>query len=300
MELFFINFSINDKIDNEWIKNNCYVAGGACVSNFTRQPINDIDIYFKTKDARDYFINNFDDEDRYITKDSDVFKAMALYDEKLDRKEIELGEQLIFNNVKVGSKSFKKDDKQYISYLITIKCLYYDFEIPQQLFKKQKWMLENGYDFVLLERNHYDVNEDCFLGNKSITLKSNNGNEKLTYQFILRFYGEPKKMMDETFDFQHCKIAYDLKERRYIASQETWECLSKREIKYVNSFYPISSLKRLYKYSKKGFYYNNDEFVKIIKDIKKVDVDNKFVLEDQLIGYYEDFDYNCVFKEIEL
>ena len=53
----------------------------------------------------------------------------------------------------------------------------------------------------------------------------------------------------------------------------------------------MSSLKRLYKYGGRGFSWNNDEFVKIIRDIHKVDTDNKFVMEDQLIGYYEDFDY---------
>jgi hypothetical protein len=57
----------------------------------------------------------------------------------------------------------------------------------------------------------------------------------------------------------------------------------------------VSSLKRLYKYGGRGFSWNNDEFVKIIRDIHKVDTDNKFVMEDQLIGYYEDFDYNDVF-----
>ena len=118
----------------------------------------------------------------------------------------------------------------------------------------------------------------------------------LVYQFILKdFMVIPQEMMDETFDFQHCKIAYDLSSRDYIATKETWECLSKRELRYINSFYPISSIKRLYKYGHRGYKWNNDEFVKIIRDIHNVDVNNKFVLEDQLIGYYEDFDYNYVF-----
>ncbi|MBV4307741.1 hypothetical protein KSZ74_22410, partial [Parabacteroides distasonis] len=76
-------------------------------------------------------------------------------------------------------------------------------EIPEPLFQKQRWMFDNGYDYVLLERNHFEVNDKDFLGNKSITLKRND----MVYQFILRFYGDAQEMMDKTFDFQHCKIA---------------------------------------------------------------------------------------------
>lgn len=299
MELLIKGFDVSNELNEEWIKENCYIAGGACVSNATRSKINDIDVYFKTKEARDFFMKNFEYEDKYITKDSDIFKALVSYEEKLESKEIEIGKKINFGEIGINSRLSKINEKEFISYLITIKCLYYDFEIPEPLLKKQKWMLENGYDYVLLERNHYDVNGEYFLGNKSITIIRKINNEALTYQFILRFYGDPEKMMDETFDFQHCKIAYDLKTKEYICSKETWECLSKRVIKYVNSFYPISSLKRLYKYANRGYLYTNDEFVKIIKDIHKIDVENKYIIEDQMIGYYEDFDYNCVFKEDE-
>lgn len=56
MQLLIKDLNISDLINNQWIMDNCYIAGGACVSNATRQPIHDVDIYFKTKDARDLFI----------------------------------------------------------------------------------------------------------------------------------------------------------------------------------------------------------------------------------------------------
>ncbi len=175
------------------------------------------------------------------------------YEELLKSNSIEFGDTKKYGKIEI--KTGKIND---------IKCfLVDDMKISFEIFEKQKWLLENGYDYVLAERNHFEVENDTFLGNKSITIKMND----LTYQFILRFYGEPKQVMDETFDFQHCKIAYDLETDKYIASEETWECLSKREIKYVNSFYPVSSLKRLYKYASRGYKYTANEFIKIIKDI---------------------------------
>lgn len=286
MQLLIKDLNISYTINNQWIMDNCYIAGGACVSNATRQPIHDVDIYFKTKDARDLFIEQVGD-DKYITKTSNEWQALLMYDSLLTGKVIEVGNDKCFDELKIKISSDKRKDN--VIYLIEADVSL--IEVPEPLFRKQKWMFDNGYDYVLLERNHFEVDENGFMGNRSITLKRND----MVYQFILRFYGDPQEMMDKTFDFQHCKIAYDLATREYITTQETWEALSKRELHYVNSFYPISSLKRLYKYGKRDFKWDNDEFVKIIRDIHKVDTDNKFVMEDQLIGYYEDFDYNDVF-----
>ena len=286
MQLLIKDLNLSDTINNQWIMDNCYIAGGACVSNATRQPIHDVDIYFKTQDARNLFIEQIGDN-KYITKTSSVWQALLMYDSLLTGKAIEVGDDKHFNELGTEISSYKS--KENIIYTVDTDVV--QTEVPEPLFQKQKWMFDNGYDYLLLERNHFEVDENDFMGNKSITLKRND----MVYQFILRFFGDPQEMMDKTFDFQHCKIAYDLATREYISTQETWEALSKRELHYVNSFYPMSSLKRLYKYGGRGFKWNNDEFVKIIRDIHKVDTDNKFVMEDQLIGYYEDFDYNDVF-----
>lgn len=286
MQLLIKDLNLSDTINNQWIMDNCYIAGGACVSNATRQPIHDVDIYFKTQDARDLFIEQIGD-DKYITKTSNEWQALLMYDSLLTGKVIEVGDDKYFDELKIKISSYKA--KENIIY--TVDTDVRQTEVPEPLFRKQRWMFDNGYDHVLLERNHFEVDEKDFMGNKSITLKRND----MVYQFILRFFGDPQEMMDKTFDFQHCKIAYDLAAREYIATQETWEALSKRELYYVNSFYPVSSIKRLYKYGGRGFSWNNDEFVKIIRDIHKVDTSDKFVMEDQLIGYYEDFDYNDVF-----
>ncbi len=49
MQLLIKGLKVTEEIDEEWIKENCYIAGGCCVSHATRSPINDVDIYFKTK-----------------------------------------------------------------------------------------------------------------------------------------------------------------------------------------------------------------------------------------------------------
>ncbi len=295
MQLLIKDLNITYELNHEWIMQNCYIAGGACVSNATRQPIHDIDLYFKTKEARDFFIEKIDGGIFYISKKEDLWKSLVIYDSLLESKAINVGEECQYiGNLKISSSEEEIDNKKVVCYLFEND--YKSYVIPKPLFDKQKWMFNNGYDYVLLERNHFEVDDSTFYGNKSITLKKNG----LIYQFILRFYGDPKEMMEETYDFQHCKIAYDLAENKYIASEDTWKCLSRRELIYVNSYYPISSIKRLYKYAERGFKFTTDEFVKIVKDISKMNLDNKFIIEDQVIGYYEDFDYNDVFEEPKL
>lgn len=295
MQLLIKDLKISTEINEEWISENCYIAGGACVSNFTRSPIHDVDIYFKTKKARKFFMEKSGYLERYFEKNSILWTSLIYYSNRIEDEEIEIGDE---SEVKIGDEKFviSSEMQQIDSENVLVYVIDGTDYIPKPLFEKQKWMFENGYDYVLIERNHFDVDGKTFLGNKSITFEiDRDGTEKMRYQFILRFCGNPEEMMDKTFDFQHCKIAYDLKTHEYIASPETYQCLSRRELKYVNSFYPISSLKRMRKYEARGYKYSTNEFVKIIRDIHNVDVDNKFVLEDQLIGYYEDFDYNQVF-----
>lgn len=292
MQLLFKNFEINNDINNEWILENCYVAGGACVSNYTRKQINDVDIYFKTKEARDFFMKHYDHSDKYITKDEDLWKCLLDIDsiegtDTLTKKYEDSGFE-----IEREMRSISKDE-QVLCYNIVGEGT-----VAKPLLEKQKWMFEHGYDYVLLHNTYFNVegSDDTFLGNKSITIKHND----IKYQFILRFYGEPEQMMNDTFDFQHCKIAYDLKERKYIASEETWQALCKKELIYVNSYYPISSLKRLNKYHSRDFRYSNDTFLNILKDISKLDLNDKYLVEDQMIGYYEDFNYDVVFNDLNI
>lgn len=287
MQLLMKGFEVNSEINEAWIKENCYIAGGACVSHYNRTKINDVDIYFKTKDALQYFMHEFGYNEYYFEKDADDWKALVEYVDKINKKEIEIGTKLKLYDFELTSYLYKDlDDKEY-TYIV-----FSDFSVPLPLYEKQCWMFEHGYEYVLAERNYFQVKNGVYLGNKSVTFEEND----LKYQFILRFVGEPQEMMDNTFDFQHCKIAYDLKTNEYIAEQATWEALSRKELVYTNSYYPVSSIKRYYKYKDRGYRISEKVLLDILKSIKNVDFDNKFEVEDQLIGYYEDFNYDAVFR----
>ena len=100
MQLLIKDLNISDTINNQWIMDNCYIAGGACVSNATRQPIHDVDIYFKTKDARDLFIEQAGD-DKYIKKTSSEWQALLMYDSLLTGKVIEIGDDKHFDELSI-------------------------------------------------------------------------------------------------------------------------------------------------------------------------------------------------------
>lgn len=110
MQLLIKDLNLTKTITADWIMQNCYIAGGACVSNATRQPIHDVDIYFKTKEARDLFINELGD-DKYITKKSNEWKALVMYDSLLSGGIIDVGDDKQFNELNIKISSDKEDDK---------------------------------------------------------------------------------------------------------------------------------------------------------------------------------------------
>lgn len=55
MELLIKGLELTTTINEDWIRENCYIAGGACVSNFTRSPIHDVDIYISKQNKQEIF-----------------------------------------------------------------------------------------------------------------------------------------------------------------------------------------------------------------------------------------------------
>ena len=57
-----------------------------------------------------------------------------------------------------------------------------------------------------------------------------------------------------------------------------------KELFYIGSKYPICSLVRTRKFIKRGWQINAGQYVKISFQISKLDLENIYVLEDQLVG----------------
>ena len=83
-------------------------------------------------------------DDKYITKTSNEWQALLMYDSLLTGKVIEVGNDKCFDELKIKISSDKRKDN--VIYLIEADVSL--IEVPEPLFRKQKWMFDNGYDYV--------------------------------------------------------------------------------------------------------------------------------------------------------
>lgn len=102
-------------------------------------------------------------------------------------------------------------------------------------------------------------------------------------QLIMRFVGEPDEI-HENYDFVHCTNYWDSNTGKVVLRVEALEALLTRELRYVGSRYPLSSIIRTRKFIKRGWSINAGQFVKMAMQLNLLNLLDPEVLEDQLIG----------------
>lgn len=115
-----------------------------------------------------------------------------------------------------------------------------------------------------------------FLTDNAITLS-----ERI--QLIVRFYGSPS-IIHRNFDFVHCMSYWESRNRKLHLNPEAMESIMSRELKYVGSLYPVSSVVRMRKFLRKGWWINAGQILKILLQISELNLHDITVLEEQLTG----------------
>lgn len=118
--------------------------------------------------------------------------------------------------------------------------------------------------------------EPIFITSNAITL-----NNKI--QLITRFYGDAEEI-HKNFDYVHATNYWLSSTRKVYTNPKALESLLTKELKYIGSLYPVSSIFRLRKFIKRGFYINTGELLKIMWQVSKLDFEDMEVLKDQLLG----------------
>jgi hypothetical protein len=100
-------------------------------------------------------------------------------------------------------------------------------------------------------------------------------------QFITRFTGSPEEI-HKNFDFAHVK-SY-MTSKGLVLDTFAMQCILTKELKYIGSRYPLSSIIRTRKFIKRGWTCGASEYLKMIYDVSNLDLNSVEVLKDQLIG----------------
>lgn len=303
--------SIDDKALVDKIKKDIIVTGGCITSMLLNEKVNDFDVYLKTKDSllslSEYYTRKFNEKND--GKKNRV--GHPLHTWVLDGQSVEK-----WKNGEIALSSFAYDYPDF-KYSEVNEWVYNDEDKSdtQKVMSRVSGMLLNTQpDRVKIMVNsdgiaedsdsiadaaEYDIDayldalgdadeidakeiengagkyEPVFLSTNAITLSRK-------IQIVVRFYGKPEEI-HENYDFVHT-TNYWTYETGAVLNQRALEAILNKELHYVGSKYPICSLVRTRKFIKRGWQINAGQYVKMAFQISHLNLENIYVLEDQLIG----------------
>ena len=276
------------------------VTGGSIVSMLQQEPVNDYDIYFKTRElalrvARFYlwqfkgqneehlvsYIELLDPRSeahggtgawRPLGKTSDgeygeinsVEWAMALQTTGRFR--------IVIKSAGIASSMGQDETYAYFESLPDqegegyIEALTKADETDNDV-----WVSEEAKN-VAEKGDHYPK----FISGNAITLAGD-------LQVMIRFFGEPKDI-HANYDFIHCTCYYTSWDKHLELPQAALEAIITKELRYVGSLYPLCSIIRLRKFIKRGWWVNAGQILKMTMQLNDLDLTDVDVLEDQLTG----------------
>ena len=245
--------SIDDEKVAKLVKRDAIITGGAIASMLLKEPVNDFDIYFKTKETvlavAIYFVDKFhNDNPGFVKKDI------------LIRDYAENGSDTVNGfpephredgvEVFIRSSGFIKGKKPE---LIEVE----DFEDPTKTRMIDPKFYVRG------------------MSSNAITLSNKT-------QLILRFYGSPSEI-HENYDFIHT-TNYWTQSDGVVTNLKALEALMARTLVYQGSKYPVSSLIRTRKFIKRGYSIDAGQYLKMALQVSLLDLTDINTLKDQLTG----------------
>jgi len=287
--------SITDEQLRRDLKSKIVVTGGCIASMFMNESVNDYDVYLTDKDIvkriAQYYCNVFNERNKNrMNMLGHTGKAWVLDGEDVE-KWIHNQKKLYEFAVGYGSDTEKVSGMIENTSRDRIKVMVNSDGIAEDsdsIADKNEYDIEKYIEnvkelddtdiekFENVEKKDGEKYIPIFLSTNAITLS-----DKI--QIVIRFYGEPDEI-HENYDFLHCTGYWTSKNNKVNITAEALETLMNKVLIYRGSKYPIASLIRTRKFIKRGFHINAGQYLKMAFQINKLDLNNIYVLEDQLVG----------------
>lgn len=246
--------NIDDDNVKAIVKDNTIVTGGALVSLLTGEPVNDYDVYFRTKEAcikvADYYVQKWND----AHPDKPVTLRVCEETGKVD----------CFIQSK-GIADENETDANKIAY---------NFEATEE--EAEAVGMEIEHEEEDSSENSKEKYRPRFITSNAITLTNK-------IQIVIRFYGEVEEI-HKNYDFAHCTCAWSSWDNSVFLPVKALECIINRELYYIGSKYPLCSIIRTRKYIERGYHINAGQYVKMCMQLNDLNLRDVKVLEDQLTG----------------
>lgn len=234
------------------IKNHSIVIGGSIASMYLNEDVSDFDIYLDSKSA--------------------VLDICKYYIKKLGTGNIE-----ILDGADDPKHDYYSDDfhkKEYSNQKgMAIHMLGKD---RVKLFMEDAGMFRIPEGKKLNKKGEPKKYFPAFISPNAITLSDD-------IQVIIRFYGKAEEI-HENYDFVHATNWYMFKDDKLELRKEAIESLLTKELRYIGSKYPVTSIIRSRKFVFRGYSINAAQYLKMCYQVSQLDLSDPVVLEDQLTG----------------
>lgn len=259
--------SIEDDSVRALAQGNTIVTRGAIASMLLKEPVNDFDVYFRTKEATkavaEYYVKRFKPQARngiqcdiYVESEDDRVK-------------------IVVKSAGVASADGAEKPYEYFEASPEGEAARYVAEVmddPGDIIDA----LDSTKEAVATATDDRPPYRPVFLSTNAVTLSDR-------VQVVLRFFGEPD-VIHENYDFVHCTNYWTSWDDNLVLRPAALEALLARELVYVGSRYPVCSIIRLRKFIKRGWTINAGQILKAVMQISALDLTDIKVLQDQLTG----------------
>jgi len=241
------------------------VTGGSIASMLLGEPVNDYDVYFKTKETTravaDYYVDDFNKTHKVKTDATHSYKP-EVREATLPNIKGEDEDRVLIYIKSAGIAAETQDTYSYFESMGEDEAI----QFAESTLLDMKERNDNN-------RKKYRV---VFLSENAITLSDK-------FQIVVRFYGDPDQIHDN-YDFAHAKNYWDHKKEYLHLNQTALECLMSRTLIYQGSLYPVASIFRMVKFIKRGWRVSAGQMLKIMWQISEIDLNDPTILREQLTG----------------
>mgnify|MGYP001597116965 CR=1 FL=1 len=198
------------------------------------------------------------------------------YDIYIQKRDVLLKLVQYYTNSYTGVQVLDGKNKQELINYLGQRTGIYAISVRNLQVDQIKIFIENnGGKAVNLDMKDKGTYLPMFFSPNAITLHDN-------IQIVIRFHGDANEI-HKNFDFVHATNYFTYKEG-LVTNKEALESILTKQLKYMGSLYPLTSILRMKKFVKRNWNINAGEVLKIMFQISELNLKDPDILEEQLIG----------------
>jgi len=264
--------SITDQEVHKAAKRDVIVTGGSIASMLMGDPINDFDLYFRTKETAiavaTYYVAKFN-ASRDTTKNEIEYTP--------------------FVKVETDVMNIKNEPEDRVSIYMKSAGVAGIDQQSYMYFEEHPGETAEEFSESLIYKVADDTKEKyrpVFLSQNAITLSDK-------VQVIIRFFGSPEQIHNN-YDFVHAMCYFDLATENLVLPAEALEAMMSRTLVYRGSLYPVASIFRMKKFIERGWRITAGQQLKIMWQISEINLAQPHIFREQLTGVDAAYMYQLI------